>query len=160
MRRCFSNQTAAAPPAAEEPERQNWGPCECGWSYEAGYLEGHETWCQCQCWDCQATNTQANNPQDDNDGSDWSGYGSDKSDEIWGNEPAVRTKLGESGNEFEVASDHLISSTIQEYLPTPCTVAARCSLSTVAVRGALSLSVISCRCRVMIRMSVSVAVCP
>jgi len=93
----------------------SWGPCQCGWTREAGYPEGHETWCQCQCWDCQATNTQANNPQDDNDGSDWSGYGSDKSDEIWGNEPAARTKLGESGNEFEVASDHLISSTIQEW---------------------------------------------
>ena len=98
----------------------SWGPCQCGWTQEAGFPDGHETWCQCPCWDCQATNTQANNPQDDNDGSDWSGYGSDKSDEIWGNEPAVRTKLGESGSEFEVASDPLISSTIQEYLPTPC----------------------------------------
>ena len=77
-----------------ETERQNWGPCQCGWDYQTGYPEGHETWCQCQCWDCRTTK---NDP--------WSAESSGE-DDGWGD-----ASPGEVATEKEVAARRLAEET-------------------------------------------------
>ena len=47
-----------------ETERQNWGPCQCGWDYQTGYPEGHDNWCQCECWDCRTTSAESSGEDD------------------------------------------------------------------------------------------------